>query len=92
MLYLESDPARLMDFSALFHGAQDFELIYSSLTDIGTQKNIDLLVLGNHSNQSPLNVMATLRAIRPDLRIIVIGSGQDDETVLKAIAFGARAT
>ena len=24
---LESDPARLVDFSALFHGAQDFELI-----------------------------------------------------------------
>ena len=34
--------------------------------------------------------MATLRATRPDLRIIVIGFGQDDETVLKAIAFGAQ--
>jgi len=34
--------------------------------------------------------MATLRATRPNLRIIVIGSGQDDETVLKAIAFGAK--
>jgi len=87
---LESDPARLVGFPALFHWAQDCELISSSLTDVGTQKNIDLLILDNRSNQSPLNVMATLRATRPNLRIIVIGSGQDDETVLKAIAFGAK--
>src|SRR6266404_9122575 len=34
--------------------------------------------------------MATLKATRPNLRIIVIGSGIEDETILKAIAFGAK--
>jgi len=31
-----------------------------------------------------------MKAIRPDLRIIVTGSGMDDESVLKAIAAGAK--
>jgi DNA-binding NarL/FixJ family response regulator len=35
-------------------------------------------------------VMAGLKAARPDLRIIVTGSGADDETILKALAAGAK--
>jgi DNA-binding NarL/FixJ family response regulator len=34
--------------------------------------------------------MAGLKAARPDLRIIVTGAGADDETILKAIAAGAK--
>ena len=34
--------------------------------------------------------MASLKAARPDLRIIVTGSGIDEETILKAIASGAK--
>ena len=34
--------------------------------------------------------MASLKASRPDLRIIVTGSGMDEETILKAIASGAK--
>ena len=34
--------------------------------------------------------MAGLKAARPDLRIIVTGSGADDETILKGLAAGAK--
>src|SRR5208337_4454958 len=34
--------------------------------------------------------LGQMKAIRPDLRIIVTGSGMDDESVLKAIAAGAK--
>jgi DNA-binding NarL/FixJ family response regulator len=34
--------------------------------------------------------MAGMRAIRPDMRIIVTGSGADDETILKAVTSGAK--
>ena len=53
------------------------------------QQNINLVLLGNRSSQNLFDVMATLKATRPNLRIIVIGSGMEDETLLKAIAFGA---
>jgi len=87
---VETDPLRFMGFQAAFHSERDFELISSSLPDVGTRQNIDLVLLGDRSSQNLFDVMATLKATRPNLRIIVIGSGIEDETILKAIAFGAK--
>ena len=36
------------------------------------------------------DVMASMKAARPDLRIIVTGTGADDEAILKALAAGAK--
>ena len=72
---VESDPLRFVGFRALFDTESDFELISASLPDIGTQQNIDLVLLGNRSGQNLFDVMASLKAVRPDLRIIVTGSG-----------------
>src|SRR5204862_2069372 len=40
--------------------------------------------------QNLFDVMASLKAVRPDVRIIVTGSGMDEESILKAIAAGAK--
>ena len=87
---VESDPLRFVGFRAVFDSERDLELISSSLPDVGTLQNIDLVLLGDRSSQNLFDVMASLKATRPHLRIIVIGSGMDDETILKAIAFGAK--
>src|SRR6266478_1583898 len=85
-----SDPLQFVGFRAVFDSERDFELISSSLPDVGTQQNIDLVLLGDRSSQNLFEVMASLKATRPHLRIIVIGTGMDDETILKAIACGAK--
>ena len=87
---VESDPLRFVGFRALFDSEPDFELISASLPDIGALQGIDLVLLGNRSGQNLFDVMASLKATRPDLRIIVTGSGMDEETILKAIAAGAK--
>jgi len=87
---VESDPLRFVGFRALFDNESDFELLSATLPEIGTAPAIDLVLLGNRSGQNLFDVMASLKATRPDLRIIVTGSGMDDETVLKAIASGAK--
>ena len=87
---VETDPLRLVGFRAVFDAEPDFELISSSLPEIGTQQNIDLVLLGDRSSQNLFDVMASLKATHPNLRIIVIGSGMEEETILKAIAFGAK--
>jgi DNA-binding NarL/FixJ family response regulator len=85
-----SDPLQFVGLRAVFDSERDFELISSSLSDVGTQQKIDLVLLRDRSGQNLFDVMASLKATRPHLRIIVIGSGMDDETILKAIAFGAK--
>src|SRR6202162_1070214 len=86
---VESDPLRLVGFRALFESETDFELIAASLPQIGSLTNIDMVLLGKRSGQNLFDLMASLKAVRPDLRIIVTGSGMDEETILKAIASGA---
>src|ERR1700688_2366155 len=87
---VESDPLRFVGFRALFDNEVDFELISASLPDIGALQGIDLILLGNRNGQNLFDLMASLKATRPDLRIIVTGSGIDEETILKAIASGAK--
>jgi DNA-binding NarL/FixJ family response regulator len=87
---VESDPLRLVGFQALFDSQPDFELISASLPDLDTQQNIDLVLLGDRSSQNLFDVLASLKATRPHLRIIVTGSGMDEETLLLAIASGAK--
>jgi DNA-binding NarL/FixJ family response regulator len=87
---VESDPLRFVGFRALFDSEPDFELVSASLPDISDMQNIDLVLLGNRNGKNLFDVMASLKATRPDLRIIVTGSGMDEETILKAIASGAK--
>src|SRR5713226_9369854 len=86
---VESDPLRLVGFRALFDSESGFDLVSVSLPDIGVLQNIDLVLLGNRNTQNLFDLMASLKATRPDLRIIVTGSG-DEETILKAIVAGAK--
>jgi DNA-binding NarL/FixJ family response regulator len=86
---VESDPLRLVGFQALFDSESGFDLVSASLPDIGVLQNIDLVLLGNRNTQNLFDLMASLKATRPDLRIIVTGSG-DEETILKAIVAGAK--
>ncbi len=60
-----------------------------SLADIGGLQSIDLVLLSNCRGQSLFDLMASLKATRPDLRILVTGSG-DEETILKSIIAGAK--
>jgi DNA-binding NarL/FixJ family response regulator len=87
---VEGDPLRFVGFRALFDNQPEFELTSATLKDLSTAKDIDMILLGSHSGQNLFDVMAGLKAARPDLRIIVTGSNADDETILKAIAAGAK--
>jgi len=87
---IETDPLRLIGFRALFESEPEFELISSTLEKVATEPELDLVMLGSHGNRNLFDVMAGLKAARPDLRIVVSGSGADDETILKALAAGAK--
>jgi DNA-binding NarL/FixJ family response regulator len=60
------------------------------LSEAGAQQNIDLVLLGSHIGSNLFEVVATLKAARPGLRIIVMGAGMDEENILKAITSGAK--
>jgi len=85
---LESDPLRLVGFRALFDTESDLEILASSIPEVPSL-GVDVVLLGSRTGVNLFDTMAGLKAARPDLRIIVTGSGADDETILKALAAGA---
>jgi DNA-binding NarL/FixJ family response regulator len=87
---VDNDPLRFVGFRVLFDEEPDFELISASSPEAATQQNVDLVLLGERSSQKLLDTIASLKATHPFARIIVTGSGIDEETILKAIASGAK--
>jgi DNA-binding NarL/FixJ family response regulator len=88
---IESDPLRLVGFRALFESEPEFELVAASLQEIvSKQDNVDIVLLGSRGGLNLFDVVSTLKASRPDLRLVVTGTGADDETILKALAAGAK--
>ncbi len=87
---VESDPLRFVGFRALFDAESDLELVSSTVAELSARKDVDLVLLGSRNGQNLFDLMASLKAARPDLRIIVTGTGADDETILKAVAAGAK--
>jgi DNA-binding NarL/FixJ family response regulator len=87
---LESDPLRFVGFRALFDSEADLEILASSIGEISSLGGVELVLLGSRNGINLFDTMAGLKAARPDLKIIVTGSGADDETILKALAAGAK--
>lgn len=87
---IEPDPLRLVGFRALFDTEPDLELVAATNQSVVTEPQIDLALLGSHGTQNLFDLMAQLKAARPGLRLIISGSGADDETILKALAAGAK--
>jgi DNA-binding NarL/FixJ family response regulator len=87
---IESDPLRLVGLRTCLSSESDFELSSTSVQEVAAQQNIDLVLLASPRGTNLFEVVATLKATRPDLRIIVMGAGMDEESVLKALASGAK--
>jgi DNA-binding NarL/FixJ family response regulator len=87
---VDSDILRFVGFHALLESEQDFELIYASLSDIDRLDHIDVILLGNRQNKDAFHDVAKLKAFYPSLQIIVIGSRMREETILEALASGAK--
>jgi DNA-binding NarL/FixJ family response regulator len=60
------------------------------LSEAVAQKNVDLVLLAHRVGSNLFELVATLKAARPDLNVIVMGTGMDEENILKAIASGAK--
>jgi len=87
---LESDPLRLVGFRALFDSEPEMELVSASLAEVTDHPEIPVALLGSRNGENLFDMIAALKAARPDLRVIVTGSVVEEETVLKSLAAGAK--
>jgi DNA-binding NarL/FixJ family response regulator len=87
---LESDPLRLVGFRALFDSEPEMELVSASVAELNQHPEIAVALLGSRNGENLFDMIAGLKAARPDLRVIVTGSTTEEETILKSLAAGAK--
>jgi len=88
---VESDPLRFVGFSALFGSERDFELHSVMISELIRDQNVDVVLLATPGRQHLFDRIIQLTSARPDLRVLVTGAGMhDEETILKALAFGVK--
>jgi len=90
------EPIRLAGLASIFdQPAQDAKAqllpVIGSMAELLAKESIKYLVVDLHSSGSGLKSLDTIRHARPDIRLIVLGPGENDELIMKAIVFGARA-
>jgi DNA-binding NarL/FixJ family response regulator len=88
---IDSDPLRFVGFRALLSLESDFELHSVALAELGTQEAAaDIVLLGSHPGKSVIDVLTTVKALRPRLNVIVTGCNLNDAAILEAISAGAK--
>ncbi len=88
---VESDPLRFVGFSALFRSKRNFELHSATMSEVVRDQSVHVVLLATPGRQYLFDRVIQLTSARPDLRILVTGTGMhDEETILKALAFGVR--
>jgi DNA-binding NarL/FixJ family response regulator len=86
---IDGDPLRSVGFRACLGSELDFEIQAASLIEISAIQGIDLVVLGPVGGTS-MDVLSSLRTLRPDLKVIVTGCNLEDDVILRALAGGAK--
>jgi DNA-binding NarL/FixJ family response regulator len=88
---LETEPVRAQGFVSLFQEHPRIEFVPMNLPDLLADHEYTLALVGLHGDQLTPTLLGTIRGLRPDLRLVVMGPEEDDEVILAAIGAGAKA-
>ena len=87
---VESDPIRLLGFRALLESNPTLTLLVASIAEIAIHADIDMVLIGDRCGQPLLATISGVKAMRPDLPVIVIGASTDYEVIFNVIVSGAK--
>jgi len=86
---LESDPLRFIGLRALFGSGAEFHVRSSTIPMILKALDDDVVLMTRNRGAAFYSAMTALKSVRPGVRIIVTGGG-NDEDILRAIMAGAK--
>jgi DNA-binding NarL/FixJ family response regulator len=86
---IEDDPIRLVGLRSILSAVSGFHLTSASVSDIAIIKGQDVVIVRN-SGTKCLETIATLRAVQSDVKVLVTGTGSDEENILRVMSSGAK--
>jgi len=87
---MDFEPLRVAGFESVFDGVPTIEVVATNLSAVLANHEFEMVMLGLHNPVASFELLARLKAARPKLKLIVMGSESDDETIISAIGAGAK--
>ncbi|HUA99345.1 MAG TPA: response regulator transcription factor [Terracidiphilus sp.] len=92
---ISDEPIRLAGLTSVFdqpgkEGRPPLQPVSGHLQELLSNRTVEYLLVDLHSSLG-IEALETIRRLRPDLRMIVIGPAGNEELVLESIMAGARA-
>jgi DNA-binding NarL/FixJ family response regulator len=87
---MDFEPLRVAGFESVFDDVPGVEVVATDLPGALVNKDFEMVLLGLHNPTESFDVLGRLKAARPKLKLIVMGSETDEETIISAIAAGAK--
>jgi DNA-binding NarL/FixJ family response regulator len=87
---IESDPLRLVGLRAVLGPETEFETVPASLEEVRTASADGVCLLGGQPENALLGMLDRIRAVRPDLKVLLTVAAMSDDMALRAVSSGAR--
>lgn len=85
-----TDPLRVLGLKAIFCEAMQLEIVHLSVPGALDDSNLSLVLIDAECTDHLFELMATFRQVRPQLRLIVLGSETDQQYIQRVIGAGAK--
>ena len=87
----DPEPIRLEGFLTLFQNHSRIEFAAMSRAELLAERDLRLALVGIGQNEQIREQLSAIHALRPDLKLLAMGSEDGDEAILAALAAGAKA-
>ena len=84
------DPLRLVGLRAVLEAESEFAVHKIDPENLGDPLPGDIVLMGSHEMGSVFDAIATIRSVRPQVKIILTSALKSDEAMLRAISAGVR--
>ena len=84
------DPLRLVGLRAILEADPEFCIHEVGVENMGQVSSSDVVLLGTYELPSVYDIIALIRGIRPDLRVILTSPANSDESILRALTAGVK--
>jgi DNA-binding NarL/FixJ family response regulator len=87
---LDFEPIRVAGFESVFDEVPGVAAVTMSLAQAMTDTELEMVLVGLQRPLDTFETLAKLKEQRPKLKLIVMGSEANEETIISAIAAGAK--
>ena len=85
-----TDPLRIVGLKAIFREAMQLEIVHLSVPGALDDANLSLVLIDAECTDHLFELISTFRQVRPQLKLIVLGSETGPEYIQRVIGAGAK--